>query len=97
MERDSLPRDEVMDSKNCQLSLPNCITYLLRIQKRMVVSCFCFDASTIYYHIVGYTLCSEESCKLLSSQLTEVFVTFITSGMHIESLSQNGLIAEWPV
>jgi len=38
----------------------------------------------INYHIMGTcTLQSEESCKALSPHLTEGYVTFVKSGMHI--------------
>jgi len=48
-------------------------------------------------HIMGIcTLRSEESCMVLSSNLMEVSVTFIISGMHI-GLNWNGLSAEWRV
>jgi len=45
----------------------------------------------INYHIMrNCTLQLEESCKVLSSHLTEGFVTFVKSGMHI------GLNLKWP-
>jgi len=34
---------------------------------------------------ISATMMSEEFCKVLSSNLTEVSVTFVTSGMHTVS------------
>ena len=50
---------------------------------------------TINYHIMGTcTLGSEESCKVLSSHLTEVFVTLLHQE-HALGPTLNGLSAKW--
>jgi len=51
---------------------------------------------TINYHIIGTCILrSEESCKLLSSHLTEIFVTFVTMKMHIGSNFKTAYYAFW--